>query len=53
MFYTFEVTETQVIDSDQFRQCANFDEAMELIRLGYGAIQQTEIRLVHTTEASN
>lgn len=53
MLYTFEVTETQVIDSEQFHQCANLAEAQELIRLGYGETQRTEVRLVHTTEASN
>jgi len=46
MLYTFEITETQVIDSDQFHQCANVDEAMELIRLGYGETQQTEVKLL-------
>jgi len=46
MIYTFEVTETQVIDSEQFFNCANLEEAQELIKLGYGAIVKTETRLL-------
>jgi len=54
MLYTFEKTEIQVIDSDQFHQCANLEEATELVRLGYGETQQTAVvKLLSITEASN
>jgi hypothetical protein len=54
MLYTFEKTEIQVIDSDQFHQCANLEEATELVRLGYGSlISNYEIKLLSMTEASN